>query len=136
AGLCRLSETLPNVSPSIRASQATCRSTSRPPRLSSPKAWRSGEVVDPRNRGGENVPHRTQPPQALRDFSELVDDEQAVEEMLSYFPARDVEEPVTKDILRAELQTEIGSLRAEMLRSAKTTQTWIITTGLSLAGLF
>ncbi len=30
-------------------------------------------------------------------------DEEAVQEMLSYFPARDVEEPVTKDLLRAEL---------------------------------
>ena len=79
-------------------------------------------------------------------FTALVDDEQAVEEMLSYFPARDVEEPVTKDFLRAELQTEIGalraelhneigSLRAEMLRIARTTQTWVISTGLSLAGL-
>lgn len=97
-------------------------------------------------------------------FTALVDDEQAVEEMLSYFPARDVEEPVTKDFLRAELQTEIGALRAElhseigsvrgevgglraelhsevgelraeMLRTARTTQTWVISTGLSLAGL-
>jgi len=85
--------------------------------------------------------------------------------MLSYFPARDVEEPVTKELLRAELQTEIGSareeigslrtelhteigslrtelhtevggLRAEMLQTARTTQTWIISTGISLAGLF
>lgn len=30
-------------------------------------------------------------------FTDLIDDEKAVEEMLSYFPARDVEEPVTKD---------------------------------------
>ena len=44
----------------------------------------------------------------------IIDDEQAVQEMLSYFPARDVEEPVTKDFLRAELQTEIGALRSEM----------------------
>ena len=66
--------------------------------------------------------------------------------MLSYFPARDVEEPVTKDFLRAELQTEIGALRAElhseigdlraeMLQLARSTQTWIISSGLSLAGL-
>lgn len=52
-----------------------------------------------------------------------------------YFPARDVEEPVTKDFLRAELQTEIGALRAEMLQTARATQTWVISTGLSLAGL-
>ena len=29
--------------------------------------------------------------------------EEAVSEMLSYFPARDVEEPVTKEFLRAEM---------------------------------
>ena len=75
-------------------------------------------------------------------FTDLIDDEKAVEEMLSYFPARDVEEPVTKDFLRAELRTEIGAvrveigeLRAEMLQVARSTQTWIISTGLSLAGL-
>ena len=43
-------------------------------------------------------------------FTALIDDETAVQEMLSYSPARDVEEPVTKDFLRAELQTEIGAL--------------------------
>ena len=68
-------------------------------------------------------------------FTALIDDETAVQEMLSYFPARDVEEPVTKDFLRAELQTEIGALRTEMHHMARATQTWIISTGLSLAGL-
>ena len=79
-------------------------------------------------------------------FTALIDDETAVQEMLSYFPARDVEEPVTKDLLRAELQTEIGALRAElhseigglraeMHQTARATQPWIISTGLSLAGL-
>lgn len=86
-------------------------------------------------------------------FTALIDDETAVQEMLSYFPARDVEEPVTKDFLRAQLQTEIGAvrveigdlraelhaeiggLRAEMLQTARATQTWIISSGLSLAGL-
>ena len=79
-------------------------------------------------------------------FTALIDDEEAVQEMLSDFPARDVEEPVTQDFLRAELQTEIGALRAElhseigglraeMHQSARATQTWIISTGLSLAGL-
>ena len=56
-------------------------------------------------------------------------DEEAVEEMLSYFPARDVEESVTKEFLRAELaelemrlseslrselHSEVGALRSEM----------------------
>jgi len=51
----------------------------------------------------------------------IVEDEQAVQEMMSYFPARDVEEPVTKDSLRAEMnefraemRTEMGDLRTEM----------------------
>ena len=104
-------------------------------------------------------------------FTALIDDETAVQEMLSYFPARDVEEPVTKDFLRAELQSEVGAvrlevgelraelhaeigalrtemhteigavraeisdLRAELHQMARATQTWIISTGLSLAGL-
>ncbi len=68
-------------------------------------------------------------------FTALIDDEEAVQEMLSDFPARDVEEPVTQDFLRAELQTEIGALRTEMHQMARATQTWIISTGLSLAGL-
>ena len=51
----------------------------------------------------------------------IVENEQAVQEMMSYFPARDVEEPVTKDFLRAEMndlraemRTEMGDLRTEM----------------------
>ncbi len=43
--------------------------------------------------------------------------DQAVEEMLSYFPARDVEEPVTKEFLRAEmndLRVEMSDLRTEL----------------------
>lgn len=47
--------------------------------------------------------------------------EEAVEEMLSYFPARDVEEPATKEFLRAEtallrteLKDEMAVLRTEL----------------------
>ena len=40
---------------------------------------------------------------ALYQGLSAIADEQAVQEMLSYFPARDVEEPVTKEFLRAEL---------------------------------
>ena len=53
--------------------------------------------------------------------------EEAVGEMLSYFPARDVDEPVSKELLRAEIadvkteiagvRTEIADLRTEMHRS-------------------
>ncbi|HXH57361.1 hypothetical protein [Iamia sp.] len=47
----------------------------------------------------------------------IIDDEEAVGEVLSHFPARDVEEPVTKDHLRAEmaeLRAEMAQLRAEV----------------------
>lgn len=48
-------------------------------------------------------------------FSEIVDEE-AIQEMLSYFPARDVEEPVTKEFLRAEIgqvRVEFANLRSQ-----------------------
>lgn len=47
-------------------------------------------------------------------FTTLIDDEQAVQEMLSYFPARDVEEPVTKEHLRAELLATRADLKADL----------------------
>ncbi len=43
-------------------------------------------------------------------FMSVVEDEQAVQEMMAFFPARDVEEPVTRDHLHAEL----AGLRIEM----------------------
>jgi len=56
-----------------------------------------------------------------QSLTAVVPDEQAVQEMLSYFPARDVEEPVTKDFLRAEIavfraevQVEFAELRSEL----------------------
>jgi len=48
-----------------------------------------------------------------RGFSTIADEE-AVQEMLSYFPARDVEEPVTKEFLRAELSGVESSIRTDM----------------------
>ena len=50
-------------------------------------------------------------------LTQLIQDDQAVEEMLSYFPSRDVEEPVTKEFVRAEFATvraEIAELRGEL----------------------
>jgi hypothetical protein len=51
----------------------------------------------------------------------MVGDEDAVGEMMSFFPARDVEEPVTKEHLRAELlafrsevTAEFAAVRSEM----------------------
>lgn len=68
-------------------------------------------------------------------LTEVIADEEAVEEMLSHFPSRDLDEPVTKEFhraevadirvemadirveisgLRGELHTEVSGLRAEM----------------------
>jgi len=44
---------------------------------------------------------------------DVVHDERAVEEMLSYFPARDVEEPVTKEFFRAEMAIQRAEAQAE-----------------------
>ena len=38
----------------------------------------------------------------------------AIAEMLSYFPARDIEEPVSQEFLRAELLLVRSELRGEM----------------------
>lgn len=62
--------------------------------------------------------------------------------MLSYFPARDVEEPATKEFiraemaeLRAELRGEMADLRADMERMVRTMQTWMVGTAISIGGL-
>ena len=46
-------------------------------------------------------------------LGQIVNDEKAVEEMLSYFPARDVEESVTKEFLRAEMAVQRAEVQAE-----------------------
>lgn len=60
-----------------------------------------------------------------RALSDLGTDPDAVEELLSHFPSRDLDEPVTKEFHRAEsatLRSEMaegyGQLRAEMTDSA------------------
>ncbi len=64
-------------------------------------------------------------------FSELIDNEEAIQEMLSYFPARDVEEPVTKEFLQTALaETELrlsSNLQSAMtqLRSEMRQMIWI-----------
>jgi len=44
----------------------------------------------------------------------VIDDEQAVQEMLSSFPGREGDEPATKDFVRAELALTRGDFRSEM----------------------
>ena len=68
-------------------------------------------------------------------------DEEAVQEMMSFFPARDVEEPVTKEFLRAELsdlRAELGSetsgLRAEMSAMESRIIRWNLATMFVFAG--
>jgi hypothetical protein len=51
-----------------------------------------------------------------RDLAPIVGEEEA-EALLSQFPSRDLDEPVTKEFVRAEIsdvRAEIGGLRAEM----------------------
>ncbi len=58
--------------------------------------------------------------------------EEAVSEMLSYFPARDVDEHVTKDFLRAEL----ADLRAEMHQGFNRMIVWQVSMMIAMAAIF
>lgn len=93
-------------------------------------------------------------------LSGLIRDEEAVGEMLSYFPARDVEEPASKELvrtesallradmavlradmhaeigsLRAEMHAEIGSLRAEMHAESKRIIMWTVASNATVVGV-
>ena len=51
-----------------------------------------------------------------RGLTDLIEDEVAVGELLSYFPARDAEEPATKEFVAArtsEVRAELAVLRAD-----------------------
>ena len=64
-------------------------------------------------------------------------DEEAVQEMMSFFPARDAEDPVTKELLRAEmagLRAEMASLRAEMSAMESRIIRWNVATMFVFAG--
>ena len=70
----------------------------------------------------------------------IVDDQEAVQEMLSQFPSRDVDEYVTKGFLRAEmtelrtgLQSEISALRLELHAELRRQLVWTISTMIALA---
>ncbi|HEU5152339.1 MAG TPA: hypothetical protein VFU19_17750 [Iamia sp.] len=52
-------------------------------------------------------------------LTRTIGDEEAVEAMLSQFPAREADEPATKDFVRAEIaevRNEIAGLRGEMIQ--------------------
>jgi DNA-binding transcriptional regulator LsrR (DeoR family) len=73
--------------------------------------------------------------------------EEAVGEMLSYFPARDVEEPATKEFVAAEvarlegkldaglagLDAKMASLRAEMHKEFRAMVVWLVMAMVAIA---
>jgi hypothetical protein len=81
-------------------------------------------------------------------FSPLLG-EKATEEMLANFPARDVEEPVTKEHLdrriaevqtsiaefRGVMRTELAHVRRDMSEEFRSQQRWIIGVGVALTGV-
>lgn len=82
----------------------------------------------------------------------IIDDQEAVQEMLSQFPSRDVDEYVTKDFLRAEMtefrsgmradmaalrsemRSDMASLRLELHTELRRQLVWTISTMIALAG--
>jgi hypothetical protein len=64
--------------------------------------------------------------------------EEAVGEMLSHFPARDVEEPATKEFVRAEIagvRAEIAGVRALVESTARRQTIWLVSAVMAGAGL-
>jgi hypothetical protein len=70
----------------------------------------------------------------------IVGDEEAIEALLAQFPAREADEPITRDFLRAELESlrselkaDIAELRSELhqeLRAfGRSMVTWLIGVG-------
>ena len=57
-----------------------------------------------------------------RSFTDLIHDPQAVQEMLSHFPAQELEVPATKDFVRAE----VADLRREMHALARSQTQWLV----------
>mgnify|MGYP001405741951 CR=1 FL=1 len=79
-------------------------------------------------------------------LSTIIEDQEAVQEMLSQYPARDADELVTKDYLRAELAEFRAEMRGEMaqfrmeIRSELHTElrrmmVWNVTTMIALVGV-
>ena len=69
-------------------------------------------------------------------------DEEALQEMLSHFPARDLDEPVTNDglrasmaDLRAELKGDMAALEQRLIDRMNRMQRWNIVTMIALAAV-
>ena len=87
-----------------------------------------------------------------RGLAAIIDDQEAVQEMLSQFPSRDVDEYVTKDFLRAEMtefrsemrsdmaalrsemRSDMAALRLELHTELRRQLVWTISTMIALAG--
>lgn len=64
--------------------------------------------------------------------------EEAISEMLSHFPARDVEEPVTKEFLRAELaevRAELSWTRGDLHDAMHRQTMWLMGAMITISGL-
>jgi hypothetical protein len=77
-----------------------------------------------------------------RSFTDLIHDPQAVQEMLSHFPAQELEVPATKDFVRAEIAvlrrevlTEVAALRAEMHALVRSQTQWLVSVMIALLTL-
>lgn len=66
-----------------------------------------------------------------RRLTTVIEDEEAVGEMLSNFPATDLERPATKDFVRAE----VGELRSEMYKLHNRLLMWTVTLDIAMIGL-
>lgn len=79
-------------------------------------------------------------------LTDLIEDEVAVGELLSYFPARDVDEPATKEFVAAQIAAVRGDLRADLAameariigqvaEQGRTMMRWTVGLVMSFAGL-
>jgi len=64
-------------------------------------------------------------------LSDVIGDEEAVGEMMSYFPARDVDEPATRDFVAAQ----IADVRGEIHAATNRVIIWAVGTNSATLGL-
>ena len=64
----------------------------------------------------------------------IIEDEEAVDEMLSHFPARDVDEPATKDFVRAEVATLRADMRSDFHAETQRLILWFVGANTTLLG--